>query len=103
MLSQSQTVLRKCADTKGQIFICILRIFFWSLLTRSKFLSYLHVTWRAPRAGEGLINVGFHIDKCVCKVLLIHGNIGGCVEENQLLCDSCVPVPSLECPYKIQL
>lgn len=53
MLSQSQTILQKCVDTEGQIFICILCIFFWSLLTRSKFLSYLHVTLLGELYGQG--------------------------------------------------
>lgn len=71
----------------------------------SKFLCYLHCysAWHALEAGEGLINVGFYIDKCGCEVLLTHGNVGGCLEKDQLLCDSSVPVPSFEYSYETQL
>lgn len=47
--------------------------------------------------------MGFYIDKCGCEVLLTHGNVGGCVEKDQLLCDSSVPVPSFEYSYETQL
>lgn len=75
------------------------------LLTWSEVLGYLHCysAWQALQTGEGLINVGFYIDKCGCAVLLTHGNVGGCLERNQLLCNSSVPVPTFECLYKTQL
>lgn len=47
--------------------------------------------------------MGFYIDKCGCGVLLTHGNVGGCVEKDQLLCDSSVPVLSFKYSYETQL
>lgn len=47
--------------------------------------------------------MGFYRDGCGCEVLLTHGNVGGCLEKNQLLCDSSVPAPSFGYLYKTQL
>lgn len=47
--------------------------------------------------------MGFYIDKCGCEVLLTHGNVGGFLEEDQLLCDSSVLVPSFKYSYESQL
>lgn len=92
-----------CKINSKNLAFCVFS--FWSLLTRSMFLCYLHCysAWHALEAGEGLINVGFYIDKCGCEVLLTHGNVGGCLEKDQLLCDSSVPVPSFEYSYETRL